>query len=147
MYRSAFATIVLLFLAGCGDSGPKTYPVTGKISIGGNPPSGVSVTFHPVTEGNEAASGQVNDQGNYTLYTGIDGKQGAMPGRYKVVLTQVAGASAATYEQGGGAARGGIPGTPPRTFPDDWGSAQTSPKEVEVKTETNQIDIEVPARS
>ena len=124
-----------------------TYPVTGKATIGGQPAQGVLITFEPVdpTTG-QSAQGQVDDQGMYKLFTGAEGHEGAKPGKYKVVLKQVS--SPTIYEPGKApAASGGVPGVPPNTFPDEWASAQSTPKEVEVKAETNDIPIEVPARS
>lgn len=154
-YRIALAVLVcckLMFAGGCdSSSGPKVHPVNGKLTIDGKPPSGVTITFHPVDASGEAASGRVDEQGNFKLYSGNQGREGAAIGKYKVVLTQTTAASAgaADYMKGGpkkgrdstgGAA---VPGMPAATFPKEYMSATTSPKEVEVTSGTNEITIEI----
>lgn len=136
---------LLVFLAGCGETGPSTYPVTGKLTIGGQAPQGVSLTFHPLGS-QQAASGVIDAQGNYTLFTGVDGKPGAEPGKYKVVLTQTGAGSMEMYQGSGGGNSSAAP-VIKATFPEEWSKAETSKKEVEVTSGDNKIDIEVPAAS
>jgi hypothetical protein len=154
-YRVVLAVLVccmLVFTGGCdSSSGPKVHPVNGKLTIGGKPPSGVTITFHPVDASGEAASGRVDEQGNFKLYSGNQGREGAAAGKYKVVLTQTsAGTESGNYmkaEKKSGARSSssgpGVPGMPAATFPKEYMSATTSPKEVEVTSGTNEITIEI----
>jgi hypothetical protein len=92
-------------VAGCsGPSGPATVPVNGTLTIDGTPANNVTITLVPSDPGLEAAAGQVNN-GTFQLYTGVQGVPGAVPGKYKVVLSQATSAdqdaAAYTSEAGG----------------------------------------------
>ena len=125
-------------LIGCGPSGPKTLSVTGKVTIDGQPAVNVLITFQPVDEGNQAATGRVGDDGTYTMYTGISGTPGVMAGKYKVVLTPDTSADT-SYMDGGGAEPDATSGG----VPEEWRDATTTPKEVEVSSDNKTIDIEI----
>jgi hypothetical protein len=123
------ALVVALLAAGCG--GGNTQPVSGTVTIDGNPlaaRNGV-VTFVPdKAKGNVTAdepAGTVDDRGHYTLYT--KGRRGAPPGWYKVVVTGLADAPPA-------AAKGPLTQRPvPKSaVPARYGRAETTPLEVEV---------------
>jgi hypothetical protein len=75
----AMATVVAL--VGCGDGGPDTGEVTGKVTYDGNPLAGAVVTFHPSTGALAAATTDTN--GVYTL--------NAVVGDHKVSVTKSAG--------------------------------------------------------
>ncbi len=84
MRNTAMLMIFVAFM-GCGsDSG--TVPVKGKILLDGAPLPGASISFVPQGTGRQA-TGTTDDQGMFTLST-IDPKDGAMPGTYKVILSQ-----------------------------------------------------------
>jgi hypothetical protein len=77
----------------CGDGSGvgRTYPVSGKVMLGGAPLTAASTVllFKPdASRGNTSPfepSGTVDESGTYTLQT--KGKKGAPPGWYKVVVT------------------------------------------------------------
>jgi hypothetical protein len=75
-------------LLGCGDSSSKLVPVSGKVTVDGQPLTTGSVSFRP-EKGVSAQEpgGEIDEDGTYTLYT--DGKQGAPPGRYRVLVVAV----------------------------------------------------------
>jgi hypothetical protein len=74
-----FATVVF---AGCG-GGPKTAPVTGKVTYRGQPLQFGSVMFQPDT--GPVAKAKIESDGTFTLST--DGKPGAVLGKHKVRVT------------------------------------------------------------
>jgi hypothetical protein len=82
----------LLALTGCG--GPKRLPVSGKVTLGGQPLTTGRVFFSPdVSRDNNArvaCVGRIDDQGRYELHTtGItntESGKGAPPGWYKVTI-------------------------------------------------------------
>lgn len=83
-----------VFLAGCGGgggsssgTGPKTVPVTGTVTKGGQPVEGATVKFTTV-DGKKGASGRTDAKGNYTLSTAKPG-DGALPGQYQVTITKI----------------------------------------------------------
>lgn len=128
--------VTLLAVAGC-DSGPKVYSVTGKVTIKGNPaPENTRVNFEPVG-GGESAAGIVDASGNYKLFYGNEGREGAMPGQYKVFLAP--DASSEAYMSG---PPSGIPGMPSAgPIPKEYLSGQTSPLTVDVPESNTTIDV------
>jgi hypothetical protein len=130
--------LALAWLVGCGASGPTTYPVSGKVTIDGEPAKEVRVDFYPVDSTNQMASGQVSENGTYTLFTGQIGKEGAMAGKYKVVLAPLT--TDTSYMDSGT-----DPTTQPQegAVPEEYTKESTTPKEVEVKPGPNSIDIEI----
>ena len=144
---SLMACLPLLFVefVGCGPSGPKTYPVTGKVTIDGKPLANCRIDFLPVDSANQAASGQIGADGTYTLYTGTTGAPGAMPGKYKVVLTPEAGDDASYM--GGEESENDVGAEPTiaesGVVPKEYMDASTTPKEVEVTAGQNTINIEI----
>lgn len=82
------ATAVLL-LASTGCGSPKLYPVKGKIALEGKPmKGGGAITFMPVSDqAAKAASGTIDEEGNYELMTEKPG-DGSMPGEFRVVINQ-----------------------------------------------------------
>jgi len=142
--RSVYGLLVLvavLGLVGCGPSGPSTVPVKGTLTIDGQPADNVSITLSPLDSKLPTASGQVKN-GAFQLFTGSQGKPGAVPGKYKVVLSQMQTASPeelkAMYVKGGGP-----PPSPKRSFAEKYTQASTSDKEVEVKSGPNDLKIDV----
>lgn len=91
MVRRAARLLALTFavagLAGCGDGGPKLYPVTGKVLVGDVPAEYATVVFHPVGAGPDAVKprGTVQADGTYTLTTTTAG-DGAPAGAYRVTV-------------------------------------------------------------
>ena len=84
------ATLALAALTlGCRGDSEKFFPVSGKVTAGGQIVNKGSVGFRAdASKGNKTLhipTGDIDPQGNYTLYT--IGKSGAPPGWYKVVVT------------------------------------------------------------
>jgi len=160
-----FVTVVA-FIAGCGSSKPRAYPVTGKVTGSEKPLKGVIIRFQPVEEKGVFSSATIRDDGGYDLMT-TDGRRGALPGKYKVVFALGSGAMQEAMEKmsktprqkksttpimrpGMKAPPGGfssVQGSGPPEFetpyPSSYGSAETTPKDVEVKTGSNTIDIQI----
>jgi hypothetical protein len=140
-----------MFCVGCKDGGPKVYPVTGTVTMDSKPLTNVIVQFSPIdNDGGKTASGQVDAQGKYTLYSGNEGRAGAQPGKYKVYLTAKVpdmGPPSNDASKGYGPMKGGGSGSVmPQaeiTFPQAWSQPTTTPLEVEVKQQDNTINIEV----
>ncbi len=87
---AVFAACALV--SGCGGSGPKLAPVSGKVSKGGSPVAGVKVEFSPSGQGKTSpgpgSMGITDAQGKYTLKTNeTPPRTGAVPGKHAVVLT------------------------------------------------------------
>ena len=84
----AICTLLLPVLAGCGGDTadlPDVVPVTGTITIDGEPVSGVNVTFIPTGSTTGGSSyGATDATGKYEL-TSDDGRTGVGAGEFKVV--------------------------------------------------------------
>lgn len=139
---------MLVFVLGCGQSGPTTVPVKGILTIAGQPANNVQISLIPVDTKLEPATGNV-EGGAFTVFSGNQGKPGAMVGKYKVVLQATSsGAEAAKQMYGAGAAAGAKSSAAPEIkapFPDKYKDASTSDKEVEVTNGPNDLKIDIPA--
>jgi hypothetical protein len=142
---------VPLVVAGCGAGGPSFNPVGGKLTVDGKVPTNVQVSFYPVDGKGPIASGNVDaGTGRYDLTSsggvGKPAGKGAVAGKYKVVLNTTGGGAAspeAVMAQYGGNTQGKAPAVPKASFKKEFGSASTSPKEVEVKSGANAIDLDL----
>lgn len=90
----ALAAVVALMglgIGGCGGSdGPDTEPVTGIVTLDGQPVEGARVVFSPGSGGGQAASGVTDAEGKYELTTFSQG-DGAVVGNYNVIVTKTEG--------------------------------------------------------
>lgn len=77
-----------LLSVGCGGSGSLgTVPVTGSVTLDGEPVEGASVVFSPVTAEGRAAAAKTGPDGKFKLTTQAT-DDGAVPGSYKVAITK-----------------------------------------------------------
>lgn len=88
MFRLIASCLVcsLVFTAGCGDGGPRLYPVSGTVKLDGTAKPKLLVSFTPVG-GGPSAVGQTNEKGEYTLRT--NARKGAIEGQHKVSITTI----------------------------------------------------------
>lgn len=129
-YFLSLLGLALFVFAGCGgDSGPPIYPVTGALKIGGKDMSDIQVQFHPASGTGQMCTGNAKD-GKYVLYSDA-GKPGAPVGKYIVKLNDIGGGT--DYMTSGD---GGPPPETSARIPESY-----KPIEVEVKAESNTIDI------
>lgn len=80
--------LALVAILGCGPSGPKLYPVRGKVTVKGKPASYALVFLHRVgrSDPNEPVPyGQVGDDGNFSITTVKKG-DGAQIGEYMITV-------------------------------------------------------------
>jgi hypothetical protein len=85
------AAFGLAFLLGCGDSGPKTFPVNGTIALPGgdaSPLAGHNIEASLDSEPTVRASGVIEPDGRFKLETLQNGRivNGAREGTYRVRL-------------------------------------------------------------
>jgi hypothetical protein len=97
MYRTfafqvaAVVCAAALFLSGCGSPSAKLVPVSGKVTLDGQPLTAGQVTLYSTTKEKTPestaglSSGTVDSSGNYKILTA--GKDGAPLGKYKVLVT------------------------------------------------------------
>lgn len=76
---------VLVLFCGCG--GIQTEPVTGVVTLDGDPLPGVQVIFHPIEGDRKNSVGTTDETGSYSLnYTMHN--VGAIVGQYKVLISK-----------------------------------------------------------
>jgi predicted small lipoprotein YifL len=100
MFSSRSVLLVLVAVcsvAGCGKQLPPMAPVSGKVTVGGQPLTSGQVAFLPdlgapsdaAKGGGEQtvglSAGQISSDGTYKIFTA--GKEGAPAGKYKVTVT------------------------------------------------------------
>lgn len=86
---TSLALLAALAILGCGSEGAgraKTYPVSGTVTLGGQPVAGATVTF-TLNDGTGSAAGITDASGKYTLST-YGGGDGARAGDYKVAIVK-----------------------------------------------------------
>lgn len=130
----------VLGTAGCGESydGPKLHPMSGKITVNGQPPGDqYRVYLVASSPGTPEPQLLVQPDGSYQALTGNKGWEGAAEGKYKVVVQSQR--SEAAYQGGAAAGQSSLPQELAA-----YGSAETSPQEIEVTAGSNSIDITIP---
>jgi hypothetical protein len=97
-------------MLGCNNSKHKFAPVSGVVTLNGQPLAKALVSFQPVVVGNGVdagvgSTGTTNDKGEFTLKAAT-GETGAIVGKHRVVITLVEAQVGATDER---PPRGGWP--------------------------------------
>jgi hypothetical protein len=92
MRWSALLSVTLV--AGCSEA--KFAPVSGTVTLDGDPLANVAVSFQPI--GDEVnpgpgSSARTNDEGHYTLRV-IGGGEGALIGKHRVEINSIPGGDA-----------------------------------------------------
>ena len=89
-----FAALLLLVgTIGCGksSSGPMTYPVTGKVTLGGTPVAGATIFFTPASA--VGATAQTDSDGSFNVRIELDlgksSKEGLPAGDYRVSIAKM----------------------------------------------------------
>ncbi len=143
---------VFFSAVGCGPSQVSVYSVKGKLTRAGQPLGDVHLTLTPAEAGDRPfASAEVGPDGTFELKCS-DGRIGAPAGSYKVVLAEkaaadpMAGMKAMREKMEG---KGGMAMDPNKMksanekFPAEYKDVSKSPKTVEVKAESQTLDIDI----
>jgi hypothetical protein len=89
--------VVMIAATGCGqnNSGPQTVPVTGKVTLDGDPIAHAVVSLTPVSDatGGVPAQATTNESGEFEVYSAFDQgrttQTGMVPGDYAVTVTKL----------------------------------------------------------
>jgi hypothetical protein len=86
------AAIILWFNQDPEVEKQKLFPVSGRVTLNGEPLSGsFQINFYPIEADNMVASAFLEDDGTYSLSSGQNGLVGAEPGNYLVSLKMLEG--------------------------------------------------------
>jgi hypothetical protein len=129
------AAVGICALVGCGPKRPTTIPVTGTVTLDGQPVEGAAVAFFP--EGAEQPARGVTDAaGKFTLMTFVAG-DGALPGQHRVSVTKTQAPPPQAIEVGGEKVEtptdGGAAENVKYLLPPQYASPSTSQLTAEVK--------------
>ncbi len=133
--------VALLFLAGCGRSLPETAPVTGRITLDGNPVPKGRIVFVP-DEGRPAI-GAIQPDGTYRLTTFAPG-DGAVLGHHTVTIQAnevIGGAVPGSFEEE--IEKGQRGGVLRHLVPEQYNSPKHSGLSVQVGPGPNEIDFDL----
>ena len=128
---AALLTLVAAIGCGNGSSGPVTYPVTGKVTLGGVPVGGAAIFFAPTSSDGVAvgASAQTEPDGSFSVRIELDrgksSKEGLPAGEYRVSVIKL--------EHPAGAPSLSKP--PQNTLPPKYATVESTPLTVTVKAE------------
>ena len=104
-FLGVWVGLLPLLATGCGESGPKKYPVSGVVTVNGKPAALVRVQFtHADTSlpGNlKTPMGMTDEAGVFHLSTSGD-RDGAVPGDYTVTFEWMSANELAAYDKFGG---------------------------------------------
>lgn len=94
MARTLFLGTLVLF-AGCASESYSTAPVSGTVTLDGEPLANASVGFEPIRQGQDIVAGygsygETDENGNFTLKT-LHGQDGAIVGKHRVSIRTVSG--------------------------------------------------------
>jgi hypothetical protein len=118
------AVASLIVSSGCGSGHPKTYAVSGQVTVGGKPLTTGEIQLVPET--GRPAVGTIGSDGRFELGT-FDERDGAPKGTYKVVVLAT--------EKAGGQIR--------TLVPDRFSSSQASDKSVTIDGATSALQIDL----
>jgi len=86
---SILPILVAVLSSGCGPSGPKIVPVTGTLSLNGEPFEGASITFAPAqANAFNTPGGAMSGPGGSYVARSSD-LDGLSTGEYKVLVTKI----------------------------------------------------------
>ena len=133
MIRPISSTLlcVLLLFAGCGRPLDYTAPVTGTVTIGGQPANAFTVIFHPAK--GRPATGTTDAQGRFTLTT-FESGDGAVLGDHIITVTDAF--------PNGPPAMGRITANMTRV-PLVYSSEKTTPLKATVEDKRNEVVLEL----
>jgi len=79
--------LVIVGLAGCGggSSSVKLYPVTGTVTVDGQPAEGVALVFHPSAESGQVCSATSDASGKFAVF--FQAEKGMPEGSYRVTAS------------------------------------------------------------
>lgn len=128
-YHYVPVLVAVACLSGCTGGGADqvpVYPVSGQVTMGGNPVPNATVTFSPKSD-QPTAIGRTDAEGRYQLRTYAEA-DGAAAGEYAVIISKAADAPAEEAAHGPDFETPAYPGQKAGSvLPEEYASAATTP--------------------
>lgn len=138
-YLMASSFVALAITAGCSNEppGPPTYPLTGTVTLDGEPLEAADVVFSPSPgSGGKAAQAMTDAEGKFEVSTHVGGgnyKVGVLPGSYGVTISKL--------ESVGERESMGAP--PKNLLPSEYDNPRDPKWTIEVSAEPKQANFEL----
>ena len=132
--------MMALMLSGCGQSGPKYWPVDGGVTFRGKPVTKASIRFTNLKLGIDVLA-KLNADGKYEILSGE--KMGLPEETYQVAVIPEVDVSHFKMTKGGLMVPTGPPPPPPSDIPERYYEPGTSGLTLTVKPESNTFDVDM----
>ena len=142
-----FVLLLLIPMSGCGRSdGVAVYPVSGKITLNGQPmKGGGSISFIPTSnQKGKTPGGEIKEDGTYAMST-YGAADGSMAGDFRVVINQVTVHEPESVLDGSGqrTKKPTVLVEPKDQIPAIYGNLDKSPLTAKVEAKPNVIDFDI----
>lgn len=93
LHPTRLCLLLMMVLVGCNSSEYDLVPVSGTVTLDGDPVTEARVIFEPQRTGKEAlkagpsSNGVTDENGSYTLLTTVDEDKGAVVGKHTVTIS------------------------------------------------------------
>jgi len=88
MQRLLLAWVMVAIIAGCSSGRPKTYQVTGTVTMKGEPVEGATVVFLPPEGATYQAATGITDASGHFKLSSFAGDDGAQEGEYRIKVSK-----------------------------------------------------------
>jgi hypothetical protein len=132
--------LAALALWGCGRSGPRYWPVNGKVTFQGKPVAKASIRFISLKLGVDVLA-KLDADGKYEVVSGK--KMGLPEETYQVAITPEVDISNVKVTKTGLVVAVAPPPPPPRNIPERYHEPVTSGLTMTVKPETNTFEVDM----
>lgn len=138
--RYVILAAIALTWAGCGSSGPKYWPISGRVTFQGKPVTKASIRLTNVKTGIDVLA-TLNADGTYEILSGK--KTGLPEATYQVSIVPDVDISNFKQTETGLLVAVGPPPPPPQNIPTRYQEPNTSGLTLTVKPESNAFDVDM----
>jgi hypothetical protein len=132
--------IMALIVWGCGQSGPRYWPINGRVTFQAKPVANASIRFINLKLGIDVLA-KLDADGKYEVVSGK--KMGLPEETYQVAIAPEVDISNLKVTKTGLVVAIGPPPPPPRNIPERYHEPDTSALSLTVKPESNTFDVDM----
>lgn len=141
---AGLVSLLLITAFGCGSDKVSVYPVSGTITLDGEPmKGGGSIAFVPTgKDAGKAPGGEIDEEGNYVLNT-YASRDGSMAGSFRVVISQVIAEEPEATPDGSPPPVQKAALSPKYFIPAIYSDVKNTPLKATVETSENEINFDL----